>query len=48
MYNYKDLKNYCYFSYLSDAALEAVMNKLYPVTMAAGSWIIKEDEPADG
>ena len=45
--SYKDLKKYCYFSSLSDGALEALSKKLQPVQMRAGDDIIEEDKPAD-
>jgi CRP-like cAMP-binding protein len=47
MSNYKDLKKFCYFSYLSDYALEAISKKLCSVNLPAGSEIIKEEVPAD-
>jgi CRP-like cAMP-binding protein len=47
MSDYKDLKKYCYFSYLSDAALQAISNSLHPVEFPAGTEIIKEDAPAN-
>ncbi|MBI4849388.1 MAG: cyclic nucleotide-binding domain-containing protein [Nitrospirae bacterium] len=47
MSDYKDLKKYCYFSYLSDGALEAISKKLHAVELPAGAEIIKEDVPAD-
>ena len=47
MSDYKDLKKYCYFSYLSVGALEAISKKLGTVELPAGSEIIKEDVPAD-
>jgi len=47
MSSYKDLKKYCYFSYLSDAALEAISNSLQPVEFTAGTEIIREDHPAN-
>lgn len=46
MSDYKDLKKYCYFSYLSDAALQAISNSLNTVEFPAGTEIIKEDTPA--
>lgn len=45
--SYKNLKQYCYFSYLSDGALEALSKKLHIVKIPAGSVIIKEAAPAD-
>lgn len=47
MSDYKDLKKYCYFSYLSDSALEAISRNLHEVQLPAGAEIIKEDVPAD-
>lgn len=47
MSDYKELKRYCYFSYLSDGALEAISKKLGTVELPAGTEIIKEDVPAD-
>ncbi len=47
MSDYKDLKKYCYFSYLSDAALEAISKSLNTVEFPAGTEIIKEDAPAN-
>jgi CRP-like cAMP-binding protein len=44
---YKNLKSYCYFSSLSDNALEAVSKKLRTVTFPAGTRIINEGETAD-
>jgi CRP-like cAMP-binding protein len=47
MSDYKDLKKYCYFSCLSDAALEAISKSLHTVEFPAGTEIIKEDTPAN-
>ncbi len=44
---YKDLKLYCYFSCLSDGALEAVSNKFEVVNLPAGTLIIEEGAPAN-
>jgi CRP-like cAMP-binding protein len=44
---YKDLKNYCYFSHLSDGALEAISKKLHIIELPAGAEIIKENTRAD-
>jgi CRP-like cAMP-binding protein len=46
-YSYKDLRKYCYFSHLSDGALEALSKKMSTVDFPAGSTIISEGEPAD-
>lgn len=43
----KDLRKYCYFSRLSDGALEALAQKLEHVNLRAGTQIIKEGVPAD-
>jgi len=45
--SYKDLKRYCYFSCLSDGALEAVSNKFEVVNLPAGALIIEEGAPAN-
>ncbi|RJQ44436.1 MAG: hypothetical protein C4538_10480 [Nitrospiraceae bacterium] len=45
--SYKDLRQYCYFSCLSDGALEALSQKLEHVNLSAGTHIIKEGAPAD-
>jgi CRP-like cAMP-binding protein len=47
MADYKDLKKFCYFSYLSDAALEAISKKLHTAEFPAGAEIIREDKPAN-
>jgi len=44
---YKDLSKYCYFSSLSDGALEALSKKLSPVEYSAGETIIRENTPAE-
>lgn len=43
----EDLRKYCYFSSLSNGALEALSNKLHTVELPAGTEIIKENTPAD-
>jgi CRP-like cAMP-binding protein len=45
--NFRDLKKYCYFSCLSDGALEVIYKNLQPVAFSPGSIIIQEGEPAD-
>ncbi len=45
--SYKNLKKYCYFSSLSDSALEKLSEKLNIIKLAAGTPIIREDTPAD-
>lgn len=45
--SYKDLRQYCYFSCLSDGALEALSQKLEHVDLSAGTHIIKEGAPAN-
>jgi CRP-like cAMP-binding protein len=45
--SYKDLSKYCYFSCLSDGALEALSKKLHLVELPAGTQIIRENTPAD-
>lgn len=45
--SYKKLKQYCYFSHLSDAALKSLSKKLQDVEYPAGTEIIKEGAPAD-
>jgi CRP-like cAMP-binding protein len=45
--SFKDLKRYCYFSCLSDGALEAVSNKFEVVNLPAGTLIIEEGAPAN-
>jgi len=45
--SYKDLRKYCYFSRLSDGALEAVSKKLELVTLPANTVIIEEGAAAD-
>ena len=45
--SYKDLRQYCYFSCLSDGALEAVSKKLELVKLPAKTLIIEEGAPAD-
>ncbi|RJQ44427.1 MAG: hypothetical protein C4538_10430 [Nitrospiraceae bacterium] len=47
MSDYRELRKYCYFSYLSDAALEAISKKLHAVEFPAGIEIISEDAPAN-
>ncbi len=44
---YINLKKYCYFSSLSDSALEALANKLRAVEFPAGAKIIQEGTAAD-
>jgi ATP-binding cassette subfamily B protein len=44
---YKNLKQYCYFSCLSDGALKAISLKLDKEEFSSGEEIIKEGEPAD-
>ncbi len=45
--SYKDLRQYCYFSCLSDGALEALSNKFEVVHLPAGTLIIEEGAPAN-
>jgi CRP-like cAMP-binding protein len=45
--SFKDLKKYCYFSSLSDGALELLSKKLQVVEYPSGTEIIKEGTPAD-
>ncbi len=45
--SYRDLKQYCYFSCLSDGALESLAKRLQPVELSAGTCIIEEGAPAD-
>jgi CRP-like cAMP-binding protein len=45
--SYRDLKKYCYFSSLSDGALELLSKKLHVAEFPAGTEIIRENEPAD-
>lgn len=44
---YEDLKQFCYFSRLSDEALKAMADKLTAGEAAAGTEIIREGESAD-
>jgi len=44
---YKDLRQFCYFSCLSDGALESVSKKLELVKLPAKAIIIKEGTPGD-
>ena len=41
------LRKYCYFSSLSDSALEAISQKLAKAEFAAGTMIISEGAPSD-
>lgn len=41
------LREYCYFSHLSDGALQAIVEKLIPVEVISGTQIIREGTPAD-
>ena len=45
--SFKDLRQFCYFSCLSDGALEAVSKKLEIVKLPAKTLIIEEGAPAD-
>jgi CRP-like cAMP-binding protein/rhodanese-related sulfurtransferase len=45
--SYRRLKDYCYFSSLSDSALESISKKLETVQFPAGAKIITEGEDAD-
>ena len=45
--SFKDLRKYCYFSSLSDGALEVLSKKLQVVEYPSGTEIIKEGTPAD-
>jgi CRP-like cAMP-binding protein len=45
--SYKNLKQYCYFSCLSDGALETVSNKFEIIKLPSGTLIIEEGTPAD-
>jgi CRP-like cAMP-binding protein len=47
MADYKNLKKFCYFSYLSDEALEAISRRLHTIEFPAGAEIIREDRPAN-
>jgi CRP-like cAMP-binding protein len=44
---YKYLKKYCFFSGLSDGALEAIADKFHIASLPAGTVIIKQGAPAD-
>ncbi len=46
--SFKDLRKYCYFSSLSDGALEVLSKKLQVVEYPSGTEIIKEGSPCDG
>jgi len=47
IHHFKGLRKYCYFSGLSDGALEVLSRKLRIMEVPAGTYIIKEGEPAD-
>jgi CRP-like cAMP-binding protein len=44
---YKNLKQYCYFSCLSEGALEAISQKLHEEEFSSGEEIIREGAPGD-